>query len=247
MLRADLKRKRRDTAAGKVVAIYRATPRKRRRYTPGRDRQVGFYGRFAGANAELKFHTVSYDDAVVATGGTLEQTGTINAIPQGVTEIQRVGRKATIKSIEWRYTLTLPIQDAVALPITGDTVRIILFQDKQCNGATATVTGGDGLLNSADIHSMNEVTNTGRFNILMDKLININYLTLTAEAASVHSQAPVVKNYHFYKRCTIPIEWNSTTGAIAEIRSNNIGVMLISSTGICGFASQFRLRFSDGS
>lgn len=247
MLRRDLKRKQRDIAAGNVVAVYRASSaRKRRRvYTPGRDRVAGFYGRYSGINAELKFFDLTYDDAVVSAAGTVDPSGSINRIGQGVTEVSRIGRKCTIKSIDWKYAVTLPTQDAVALPITGDTVRVMLYLDKQCNGAIATVSGANGLLTGTNIHSHLELTNKGRFKILYDKLHNINYSTLTAEAASVHSQAAVVFNTKWYKTCNIPLEFNNTTGALTEIRSNNLSVLLISQSGVAGFLSQFRLRFSD--
>lgn len=243
-----LKRKR--TTAMMVYGPARAfappkPKRTGRRFVPGRDRQAGFYGRYSGVNAELKFFDVTYDDAVVAATGTLEQAGSVINIGQGVTEIQRVGRKCTIRSIDWRFTVTLPVQDAVGIPVSGDTVRVILFLDKQCNGATATVSGDAGILAGTTIHSHRELTNTGRFTLLMDRLININYSGLAADAANQWAQGAVVKNYHKYWTCNFPIEYNNTTGAIAEIRSNNIAVMLISDKGIAGFASQFRFRFSD--
>ena len=53
-------------------------------------------------------------------------------------------------------------------------------------------------------------------------------------------------NDSFYKTCNMPIEYDSTTGAITEIRSNNIGVLLLSRNGVCTFGSKFRVRFSDG-
>ncbi len=241
-----LYKKRKRSPAAQALMVARPLKRPRRAFVRGRDRQVGYYGRYAGRDGELKFHTVSYDDAVVATAGTLEQTGTINAIGQGITERLRVGRKCTIRAIKWRYSVTLPIQDAVGAPVTGDTVRMMLFIDKQCNGATATVSGADGLLETANIHSHRELTNTGRFNVLMDKLVNIGYTGLAADAANSWGQGAVIKNYSYLKSCNVPLEFNGTTGVIAEIRSNNIGVMLISQNGIAGFLSQFRLRFSDG-
>ncbi len=191
---------------------------------------------------ELKFHDVDLDDATVASGGTV--TPSINLIPQGVTEKTRVGRKCTLKAIQWNYTVSLPESDAQATPGAGDVLRVILFLDKQANGATATVLN---LMETADYQSFLNLSNSGRFRILSDTRHSLNYATLASDGAGVVSSAQVLREQKYYKSCSIPIEFDSTTGAITEIRSNNIGVLLISKNNAAGFASKFRLRFNDGS
>ncbi len=223
-----------------TLAVVKARPGKRRKqFTPGKDRVGGFYGRYSNGG-ELKFHDVDLDDAVVASGGTV--VASINLIAQGVTESTRVGRKCTIKSINWKYRFTLGEQDAVATPATADTLRIIMFIDKQANGATAAVTD---LLESADVHSFRNLANSGRFVFLLDKVIPLNWRTLASDNAAVVSSAGVFYEQSFYKKCNLPVEFSATTGAITEIRSNNIGVLLLSFGGTPGFVSKIRLRFSD--
>ncbi len=243
------KRRRPSTFAVSLGAArpFTAPPQRKRArkvpIVPGRTRVGGYYGRYSGPvgrGGELKFHDVALADAVVATGGNM--TATVNIIPQGVTEIQRIGRKCTIKSINWRYQISLPEQDAITTPGGGDTVRVIMYLDKQCNGATAANTD---ILESNDWQSFRNLANTGRFVILLDKLHTLNYGTLASDGAGVVSSADVLREATFFKKCDIPIEFNSTTGAIGEIRSNNIGVMLMGHTGIAGFTSRIRLRFSD--
>ncbi len=204
-------------------------------------RNVGYYGRNLGLpGGELKFHDVDLDDAQIAQTGTI--TPTINIIPQGVTEVQRVGRKCTLKSIGWRYTLTLPETDAVPTPDTGDTARIILYLDKQCNGATAAILD---ILETADYQSFNNLANKNRFQILHDKLVTLNYMSMASDNAGVVSQSRVLREGACYKKLDLPIEFSATTGAITEIRSNNLGVLLISSNTKLDFASKIRIRFSD--
>ncbi len=210
---------------------------KRRAFRAGYDRTGGFYGR-TGTGKELKFHDVDLDDAVVVTGGTV--TPSINLIPQGVTESQRIGRKCTIRSIGWRWRLLLPELDATGTPGDGDILRMILYVDKQCNGATAAVTD---ILESADFQSFNNLANKSRFRTLMDKTIVLNTEGIASDNAGVMSTASVQKPGQFFKRCNIPLEFDSTTGAITEIRSNNLGVLLLTSSGVVGFASKIRLRF----
>ncbi len=241
------KRKRASPTA-QALAVYRPykSPYKRARrsgtFTAGKDRVGGYYGRYSGRNQELKFHDLDLDDAAVSAGGTV--TDSLNKIAQGVTESTRVGRKCTIRSIQWLYQIFLPEQDASATPSPGDTCRVILFLDKQCNGAIATVLD---ILETADHQSFMNLANSARFSILSDKIHTINYRGLGSDNAAVVSQAAVISNYQYSMKCHIPIEYNnaSSDGSLPTIRSNNIGVLLISSTATCVFASQFRLRFSD--
>ncbi len=202
-------------------------------------RRAGYYGRYQGPGAETKFHDVDLDDAVVATGGTV--TASVNLIPQGVTEITRIGRKCTITQINWRWRITLGEVDAVATPSPGDVLRMVMYLDKQANGATAAVTD---ILESASYLSYNNLANSQRFMTLMDKKITVSYQCLASDGAGVVSSAEVLRSGRFHKRCNIPLEFNATTGAIGEIRSNNIGVLLISSSGQVAFVSKIRLRFT---
>ena len=218
--------------------------RRKRSFVPGRDRVGGYYGRYAvgGRGGELKFLDLDLDDATVAAGAVIQAGGTINVIEQGVTESQRVGRKCTIKSINWRYQVRIPEYDDQANPDPGDTVRVILYLDKQCNGATAANTD---ILESADFQSFRNLANSGRFVILHDKVFSMNHFGVGSATAGNLSTGEVVKNATFFKKCNIPIEFNNTTGAIAEIRSNNLGVLICGQSGVAGFNSKIRLRFSD--
>ncbi len=246
---SSYKRKRAiGSASALVLGPYRAPrpPLKRRKaFIPGRDRTGGFYGRFSGRYhsgvGELKFHDVDLDDAVVATGGVV--TDSINKIAQGVTESERIGRKCTIKTIRWKYRVDMPEVDEVGSPNTSEQIRVILFIDKQCNGATATAAGI--LEEAGEVHSFRNLANAGRFVVLHDKLHTLNWMTLASSSAGNVSSAEVIREFTFNKKCNLPIEFDSTTGAITEIRSNNIGVLLVSKVGTGGFMSKFRLRFSD--
>ncbi len=238
--------KRKRSADATALMVYRPfkSPYKRRKqsFVPGVDRTGGYYGRYSGRGGELKFFDVSLDDAVIAAGGVV--TDSINKIAQGVTESERVGRKCTIKSVYWNGVLTLPEVLAQATPGAGDRVRLILYLDKQCNGATATQAG---ILESTAYDSYRNLANSGRFQILLDKKITLNYLTLGSNSAASHSHTQFLRQFSFYKKCNIPIEFDNTTGAITEIRSNNLGILIMDANGLSAIGSRIRLRFSDGS
>ncbi len=204
----------------------------RRRLAP---RQVR--ARFAGprAGVEWKFHDVDLDDALIASTGTI--TPTVNIIAQGVTESTRIGRKCTLRTIAWRYNLNMV--SVTNMATTSVTVRVMMYLDKQANGETATVTD---ILESDNYQSFNNLSNSGRFKILHDKFVTLH----APSAIAGPSSGEMDKNGTFFKNVSIPIEFSGATGAIAEIRSNNIGVLLHSRINdLVKFDSKIRFRFSD--
>lgn len=211
-------------------------------FKKGYDRQSGYYGRFSGRNQEWKFHDISIVDAEVSTTANIVQDS-CNKIAQGTTESTRIGRKCVLRQINFRYQVNLPEKQDQTNPVAGDNVRVVLFIDKQCNGAAAATT--DILESGTNFQSFNNLANSGRFITLMDKTHTVNYQTLTADAANNYEHARVVRVFKYYKKCNIPIEFNSINGAITEIRSNNVGVLLISSDGVAEFIGNMRIRFSD--
>ena len=186
---------------------------------------------------ELKFHDVDLDDAIVAAAGGL--TDSINKIPQGVTEITRVGRKCTIRQIGWKFDVELP--ETTLSSSTADIVRVIMYLDKQANGASASITD---IIESADYQSFNNLSNKNRFRTLMDRTYDLKAAAGGGDGTTEDYGVDLVHD-SFYKKVNIPIEYNSTAGAITEITSNNIGVLLITKNGKAGFKSKIRLRFSD--
>lgn len=209
-----------------------------RRGQRGVVRVGGFFGRYNRASGgETKFHDLDIDDAVVAAAGAIAEDSCVT-IAQGVTESQRIGRKCTVTSINWNYEVVLPTV-AGAGPQDGDQVRVILYQDRQANGAAATVTG---ILETGNYQSFRNLANTGRFRVLMDKTHSINSRA-GAGTGAANDWPQVTQTYKYHKRCNIPLEYNSTTGALTELRSNNIGVLLLSSNGLAGFISKMRIRF----
>ncbi len=197
----------------------------------------------------MKFHDFDVVDAVIASGVNVTgQTspavaGTLNAIAQGVTEATRVGRKCTIRSINVRFQLRLPAIDGTGTAPLGDTVRVILYLDKQANGATAASTD---ILEAASFQSFNNLANSGRFRTLMDRTYNMNYPGGSGAGGAADNDWPSIRvDDTFFKKCSIPLEFSSTTGALTEIRSNNLGLLLCSDSGTAGYESKWRLRFSD--
>ncbi len=193
-------------------------------------------------SGELKFHDIALDDSVIALAGGI--TPSLNLIAQGVTESTRVGRKCTLLSLGWKFQMQLPAIDGTGAAPLAEVVRVLLYLDKQCNGAAAAVTD---LWEAANFQSFNNLANSGRFRTLMDRTYSLNYQSGSGSGGAADNDYPsVVVTDDFYTKLNLPIEFTAGTGAITEIRSNNLGVLLISQNGTAAFFSHLRLRFSDG-
>ncbi len=127
-------------------------------------------------------------------------------------------------------------------PPEGDVVRVILYLDKQANGAIATVTG---LLETADYQSFNNLSNKKRFRTLMDRTYNLGHKLAQTDGTNTGSYPEVNISDTLFKKVNIDIEFDSTTGAIDEQRSNNLCILVISKNAVADIEGKMRLRFSD--
>ncbi len=211
-------------------------------FKKGYDRTGGFYGRYSGKGSENKFFDTTLAFTFDATG-EVPATGQLTLIPQGVTESSRVGRKCTIKSVQLRAMVAL---SPAAAAVSAGVAYLFLVLDTQANGAAAAATGNGGVMTSATFsESMLNLSESGRFRIMKKWVWDFN-----PGAGATTALNAAVKHLEYYKKCNIPLEFSSTTGAITEIRSNNI-FLLAGSDGIgtfddlISFAGECRVRFSD--
>jgi len=203
----------------------------------GYERSGGYYGRFSGPSAELKFFDTALSFGVDATG-EVPATGQLVLIPQGVTESTRVGRKATIKSIQMKFLAQFAPGAAAT---AASHAFVYLVQDTQCNGAAAAIT--DVLTGTNMSAALINLANSGRFKIIKKWKARC---VSTAGATTAYNNT--VQHFEWYKKCSIPIEYSSTTGAITEIRSNNLFLLAGSDTAsddTITIGGTCRVRFSD--
>ena len=212
------------------------SPTTKRRRLAGNYRRTGNYRRYTPGKGELKFLDTNLSASPVAsTGSFIPNTGSFLAIAQGTGESQRIGRKATIKYIGVRYRLYL--ENSNSAVATHDTCRVILYWDKQCNGTAASVTD---ILETANYQSFNNLANKERFRVLSDKSH-----TLVSRSANSTTWGEDAASAQIHLKVTIPIEYSSTTGAIGEIRSNNLCFLCLSEGGHVEFEGKLRVRFDD--
>ncbi len=194
----------------------------------------------AAPRGEMKWLDTDLDiAALTAAGQFVPTTGTLNVLVAGVGESQRVGRKVIIRKILLKYNLNLFAGISQA---NHEDVRVILYKDKQANGAIATVTT---ILQTDNFQSFRNMENTGRYQVLYDKLHAINHAAAGGNGTAIET-VTTTRNYSFYKDCNIPIEYSGADGLIDKVRTNNLGILILGATGgVCKFEGICRLRYTD--
>ncbi|AXH75673.1 MAG: coat protein [Cressdnaviricota sp.] len=209
---------------------------------PGNFRLGGAYQRSNPHNFEKKYWDTGINlSAIAAVGQCLSS---INLIPQDTSKNGRIGNKCTAVNINVHGVLILPAAVS-GVTLVGTRVRIILYVDKQCNGVTAQPADliKDSPTGGTFVNSFRNMDNVDRFIVLKDKTFTMNYLTA---GTATEAAASVLREYKFNKKCSIPLDYSATTGALTEIRSNNIGMMFISDTNNqVSFQQISRVKFSD--
>lgn len=192
---------------------------------------------------ELKFKDFIRDFGPVPVTGTVMDS--ISLVAQGTLENERIGRKIILRSVGIRFEVILPASSGLsAITATGgDVLRIIIYVDKQANGANASVSD---LLESNELNSFYNLANKNRFQILANKFVTINLPVAVNDTTTSSISTPeVIRRFQWYKsKCTIPIEFISTGAIIANVTSNNLGIIYISKNGFCHVDdSNIRIRF----
>ncbi len=229
-----------------LVRQQRRSIRKRRRATFPKPYRKRFRAAvnlapYAGRITELKFHDVVTNNLAADSNGLI--TASLLTIPEGVGESERIGRKVVIRKIQlYAAARLLSVTDLTNASVD---CRFIVYLDTQTNGAAAVALD---ILELATIRSFRNLSNVGRFKILMDKRMGISASAGGAHALDSTHSFTVTKVFGMSKACSIPIEYDNsaTTGAIATMRSNNIGLLVLADINTrVQFDTNFRFRYSD--
>jgi hypothetical protein len=177
-------------------------------------------------NVEYKKHTVQQTTQAIPYAITPVP---LTIIARGDTDETRDGGKLRIKWYTFNYLLTRD-------PSSFDTVvRILIILDTQTNQALFSGTDlfQDATIADNLISGLN-LDNAGRFRLLYDR----------THVLKADHQVIVRK---VYKKCDLPIQYDATTGAIADQTKNSLALCVFSnqSTHIPTISYQFRARFID--
>jgi hypothetical protein len=175
-------------------------------------------------NLEHKRVVVAFSGLNTSTGGTI--TPITQGIIQGDTISTRDGGQLTVRNLIVRHNLVLNSGNQTSQ-------RVIIFADRQANGAQPTVT--DVLDSASFITGFNPVNaQTRRFRILHDEFI---VTTLSgANAGTDH-----VWQFPLNHRVT----YNAATNVAGANGKGALFVLYIADTATALFASSFEVEFTD--
>lgn len=220
-------------------------------------RPVGAYGRFSGSPAEQKFIDVQVAPSPLANGPMIFQIDNILAIPTGTGPSERVGRKIKLTNLAFDISFVSQISAAQQY----NRFRVRCWLDKQCNGVAAQTN---------DVYDPNvsplvlgtqaplNLFNEGRFVLLGEAYktcedsneLNMDITNLAIPNVN-QSQVQLGFSTLYHCQMNIPlnvvIEYSGATGAIAEIRSNQIFVEVSSDyNGVSTvYRGNLRTRYTD--
>lgn len=142
----------------------------------------------------------------------------------------RIGRKVEVHKIKMTGLVTCAPQAAQTGADNACLVRIILYQDKQSNGAQAQ---GEQVMTSSANAAVNPTTymnadNFGRFQILGSKLMILDNPTICQNGSTTFEQSGLLKIFKFnvnFKK-PVPVHFNNTNGGtIADIVDNSFHII----------------------
>lgn len=199
---------------------------KYRRWAPWRPRgRYRIQSRFSSSAAaairpEWKFVDVPVVAQVLPVGPS-NVTGavqSINVIPQGVLENERIGVKVIVRSIQISGFVTL-IGQISGLPGNVNRVQLSVVVNSANNGAAAS--NLNDILDPPLPDGHRVVSHMNQWKVLWTRTFMLN---TGAGAGDGINNDWAAKGYGFkmYKRCAIPLRFDGATGGVTELATNNI-------------------------
>ena len=218
---------------------------------PGYTRSSGAYMRYSPTGPEAKWTDISTGPTIIAPGvATIIQP--LALVAQGANAVQRIGRSILCKSIDVKINVKAFWQPSAGnVSVQAVSYRVDLILDKQANGAIPLPNDiYDGLIATVDAcNRFDNLFNSDRFVRLKRWEGDINPSGFSSGVGSVLS---VDRDLKCSKKLNLRMEFSGATGAIAEIRSNNLILVYSVSlgTGVVNSAVELttadsRIRFVD--
>lgn len=202
----------------------------------------------------LKFHDASKAETAIVTTSHLAMmdpvAGCLNGIGIGDSMEQREGMKYILKSVYIRGTLIQDVIDDSATCFDPGIVRLVVFIDKQTNGAqcASTICFDDDLVATDETLVLRRIEYTHRCKVLYDKVHVLRRpFAMRDDVAGppcTAALAGVVKPFIIYKKMNLPVQCISGGGStVADIVDNSVHVAVVSREAGCKIAYQSRVRF----
>lgn len=184
------------------------------------------------ATMEAKFIDTSPAPTMTAAVSTWVATPILlNGCIQGTESTQRLGRKITMTSLYAKINFTL-----ASTSTGGGYARVAVVYDKQANAAAPAIT--DVFLSNLNT-SPNNLSNRDRFLKIVDM-----------ETPIISTSGDPICSIELYRRLNLETCFNTgNAGTVADITSGSLWLFVCNNAGIAttapGFASQFRVKFTD--
>lgn len=177
-------------------------------------------GELKAVDGLLSADNLASTAVIVGTNGLVDQT----AIAQGTGDDQRIGRKITVKSMECNLGVKSDSSRAFA------NLRLVL--DTQTNGAHPSYL--DIMSSNIPQQAFPNLDNRERFKTLWKFQGALPFMNGSSSECS----------WNIFKKMNLPVHFSGSTGAIADIRDNNVYLIADSDASI-DISLGFRLRYED--
>jgi len=228
---------------GHIMGVKRTAKRGYRNKTVRRSNKKARVAGMRSFNAVVPRYEKKFLDSPVyivsATAGSIQAD--FNGLAQGSAAGQRVGNRVNLTN----FNLHAECAAGTKIRNEASTHRIILFIDKQCNGAAPAVTD---ILQTASVYSFRNMYTLDRFVILKDKLF-----TLNANAPGSSATTLQLENSRVIKmswKGNLPIFYSGIGSGVGNISSNNVGLLYICDTAnqagdAQGMVGTARVKYTD--
>lgn len=171
-------------------------------------------------------------------------------IPQGVEDNARIGNKLAIKSVHTYGTITLA--DGNALSYNGlnanDILRYMVIIDTQTNGVSLNLADvlDYSIPGSFAINAFRTLNRSSRFRVVKDEFLTLSSNGYTTDGTSYYTTAKQqqIEFHHKFKNPLI-LEYSGALGGIAEMRTNNVYIVMLSKNNKMYFDGNTRVRYTD--
>lgn len=190
----------------------------------GGRRQYKRGGRFRKLRPEKKFRDATV--SITQSGSTESKLTLMVTIPQGLTEITRLGREAILTSILFNFR-TVPTVNSTDVDFMSLRRKVYLIQDTNPNGAIFGVTD---FLVTDHIDSYRNLDNAKRFKVLFHRSDVFNP---QADGDGTLSDSAQVCNYFRANvKCCISMEFDdtNTNGAVDTQTTNSVYLLTLIDT-----------------
>lgn len=168
----------------------------------------------------------------------------VNGMSAGTGRFQRVGRRATMASINLQYNLD-PFN--VTSGSDGDRLKVALVYDKFPSGALPLYSDVFASVDNtgtqtSDVESPANLTNTHRFKILHNRYFNVGGWVAGGNPDRLTTNAEALQMRRYIK-CKLPVQWSGDTATIGSLSGGSL-LLLFQSTVTTQASQQWVIHYN---